>query len=455
MQITYEYEVNYLEISIKNRSDYLINYLNRISVNADYASQEIVKCMDKNELHNNEQIQDLCVPLLLNIVESSNTSGVFIIFSNNEDLAGRKEAIYLRDTEPDIIQYNYEDLQYLSGISSLAKKYNIQIVSKWKENIWIDKSNSFYRNPIEAFRKLNPLRDSNEYRNISYGSEAGCGYWSSDFHFPNIGTRSISYTLPLIGSQGNCYGILGFEVSYDLLKNYIPISEPPFKDAIFLVGKKGQEKKVEKNNDTYQCVFYQTDTDEIIDRNTPISLVHTLKKNDNIYEVKLEDNKWIGLYEKLSIYQPDDYYTNDSWALIGMVNEHNFNHIGRDILILFITIVGIIILASGLCILYVHRRNTKKLIELQPSTNCKDTYEEIFQEFISNINLLTYTEKLIFHYYLEGKSASDVAEHMNISINTVKVHNKHIYTKLNITSKDELSLYVNLLKKAGKLSLIK
>jgi DNA-binding CsgD family transcriptional regulator len=454
MKLTYDYEVNQLENSIKNRSNHLINYLNHISVNADYASQEIIKCIEKKELFNNEQIQDTCMPLLLNIVESSNTSGVFIIFNNNEEITGRKEAIYLRDTEPDIIQYNYEDVQYLSGINSLARKYNIQIISKWKEYMWIDKSYSFYMNPIEAFRKLYPL-DGNNDRNFSYSTEAGCGYWSSDFQFPNMGMRSITYTLPLIGSQGSCYGILGFEVSYELLKNYIPISEPPFHDAIFLVGKKGKEKKDERNKDTYQCVFYHTDTDEIIDRNTPISLVRKLKKNANIYEVNLEDNKWIGLYEKLSLYRPDDYYTNDSWALIGMVNEHNFNHIGIDIFILFISAIGIITLISGLCILYVYRRNKKKLIELQLSTNCKDSYGEIFQEFISNINLLTYTEKLIFHYYLEGKSASDVAEHMNISINTVKVHNKHIYTKLNITSKDELSLYVNLLKKAGKLSLIK
>lgn len=480
-----------MENSIKSSSLRLETYLKNISENADYVSQEIVKRIEKNVIHNREEIQDSCMPLLLSMIEGSNATGVFIVFNSYDALTGIKEAIYLRDTEPDMIQYNYEDLQYLCGIKSLAKKYNIQITSKWKENTRIDKSNSYYMKPIEAWRKLNLLADSKEYESISYSSVTTCGYWSSDFEFPNIGNKSVSYTIPLIGTQGNCYGILGFEVSYDLLKTYTPISEPTNEEATFIIGthrnrdnkeakgineeakgineetneeakgineeKKEETKGINKKikEDIYSSVIYNKDSDGILNRNTPISLVKKSKENVHTYEIKVEHNKWVGLYERLSIYQPNDYYKDDSWVLIGMVEADNFNRIGENIFLLFIITVGIIIIVSGICIFYMYRINTKKIIKIQQSIQSTDSYGEIFHEFISNVEFLTYTEKLIFNYYLEGKSASEVAVLMNISINTVKVHNKHIYTKLNITSKDELSLYANLLKKAGKLSLIK
>jgi len=53
------------------------------------------------------------------------------------------------------------------------------------------------------------------------------------------------------------------------------------------------------------------------------------------------------------------------------------------------------------------------------------------------LNVLTKREKEIVMMYLEG-STSDVAEKLFISNNTVKTHVKHIYKKLNVSSKDEL-----------------
>jgi DNA-binding CsgD family transcriptional regulator len=38
---------------------------------------------------------------------------------------------------------------------------------------------------------------------------------------------------------------------------------------------------------------------------------------------------------------------------------------------------------------------------------------------------------------------------MFITINTLKTHNGHIYSKLGITSKEELMLYGELIKKSG------
>lgn len=51
---------------------------------------------------------------------------------------------------------------------------------------------------------------------------------------------------------------------------------------------------------------------------------------------------------------------------------------------------------------------------------------------------LTYTERLIYDLYLQGKSTKEVLQEMNIKENTLKYHNKNIYGKLGVSSRKQL-----------------
>lgn len=51
---------------------------------------------------------------------------------------------------------------------------------------------------------------------------------------------------------------------------------------------------------------------------------------------------------------------------------------------------------------------------------------------------LTYTERLIYDLYLQGLSTKEVLEEMNIKENTLKYHNKNIYSKLGVSSRKQL-----------------
>ena len=50
----------------------------------------------------------------------------------------------------------------------------------------------------------------------------------------------------------------------------------------------------------------------------------------------------------------------------------------------------------------------------------------------------TQTEKLIYDLYINGKSTKEVLEEMNIKENTLKYHNKNIYSKLGVPSRKVL-----------------
>jgi len=78
-----------------------------------------------------------------------------------------------------------------------------------------------------------------------------------------------------------------------------------------------------------------------------------------------------------------------------------------------------------------------------------DSDSQILNEFLKNIRSLSPAERSVFNLYAQQYSAKEIAENLCLSINTIKTHTKHIYSKLNITSKDELVLYVEMLKESG------
>ncbi len=58
--------------------------------------------------------------------------------------------------------------------------------------------------------------------------------------------------------------------------------------------------------------------------------------------------------------------------------------------------------------------------------------------FITQIKTLTPTEKTIFNLYLDGRGTKEIMEELNIKENTIKYHNKNIYSKLGVSSRKQM-----------------
>ena len=77
--------------------------------------------------------------------------------------------------------------------------------------------------------------------------------------------------------------------------------------------------------------------------------------------------------------------------------------------------------------------------------------EELFQSFAQKTKTLSAAERRILNYYIDGHDIGEIPELAFISIHTVKKHNRSIYQKLDIASRDELMLYIELFRCCGRL----
>ena len=77
--------------------------------------------------------------------------------------------------------------------------------------------------------------------------------------------------------------------------------------------------------------------------------------------------------------------------------------------------------------------------------------EEMFAGFAEKAKTLSSAERRILNYYIDGYDIGDIPDLAFISIHTVKKHNRSIYQKLEIASRDELMLYIELFRCCGRL----
>ena len=63
---------------------------------------------------------------------------------------------------------------------------------------------------------------------------------------------------------------------------------------------------------------------------------------------------------------------------------------------------------------------------------------EIYEHFSAQVERLTPTERLIYDMYLDKKTTKEVMASLNITENTLKYHNKNIYSKLGVSSRKQL-----------------
>ncbi|WP_337554976.1 LuxR C-terminal-related transcriptional regulator [Phascolarctobacterium succinatutens] len=87
----------------------------------------------------------------------------------------------------------------------------------------------------------------------------------------------------------------------------------------------------------------------------------------------------------------------------------------------------------------------EKAIEKKLESVDPDSY----QMFIDNLATLTPKEEDIFNLYVQGCSTKDIISQLGITENTLKYHNKNIYSKLGVKTRKELLQYIELMRNSA------
>ena len=78
----------------------------------------------------------------------------------------------------------------------------------------------------------------------------------------------------------------------------------------------------------------------------------------------------------------------------------------------------------------------KEILHLSEESRNEIVLED-YEYFICNLGTLTPQETRIYELYAQGKTTAEIAAIIGIKENTMKYHNKNIYSKLGVTSRKQ------------------
>lgn len=402
-------------------------------------------------------------------LQISKGSGVFFILNatvnpNLDNSHDSRAGLYIKNMEPNIINSSSPTIIVLRGFPSISRNNFLSLHAQWKMEFDISNAPYYYEPMVEAnLHKGLPM--SRLY------------YWSSSFVFPNTSEEVMLCSVPLIDSKGNVFGVGGLEVSSMLFKLTHAPNNRDFK-RLFCVLSPVKNESIDFDKSLIAGSF----SARVISRNE--SMLRIVENKNSFYSYKQnEGNSYWGTHMPIKLYPEDSVFHDENWVVaLMMPNEDIVASVAQLNLMLFSLLVLLFVLgifasfflskrfikpiSEGLDIIkssHLSEAPKTKIPEIDDiidflSNNresIENTATEVFSfsildEFIENTKKLSPAERSVFDLYVKGHTAKEIAEILYISINTVKTHSKRIYSKLNVSSRDELLLYISMLKEVGK-----
>ena len=173
----------------------------------------------------NGMLEDICQPLtdnLLYIIRKNTVSGAYFILNNDAietypENAQQFAGLYYRDFDPASNPQDYSDILLRRGPASISGSMGIPLDSYW--DYWVSytpaerERMNFLFQPLFAAARNPSIEDTD------------LGYWSSEFAMDDEVYSVLSYSIPVRGTDGTCYGILGIEVSTETLAGLLPSND--------------------------------------------------------------------------------------------------------------------------------------------------------------------------------------------------------------------------------------
>ena len=300
-------------------------------------------------------------------------------------------------------------------------------------------------------------------------------FWSRRIDLKDTWESALLLCVPIVGSDGTVYGICGVELSALYFQFSYPTTEGQFGSAVTVLAPVEDGRLLLSDGLVGSVNGTYLDSQETL----------TIHQGRYYNEYDTGSGKYIGLHQTLPISRGE---TEDTvWAAAILIPQESYAAYTADIQQTWVLaalglLLGLLALSFFLSRRFVRpitdslkRFQQEETLEQGMSSGISEVDElaeflnararnqrleqgelppniaELFDQFVARKDLLTEAERNILRYYIDGHEISEIPDLAFISMSTVRKHNRSIYEKLGVASRDELMLYIDLLRRCGRL----
>ena len=425
------------------------------------------------------KLENQAVFWLKNALLQSRSSGSFVIFDAtvNSAVSSARQTrcgVYLKIGNLAVSTPVSPELFCLRGLPELAAKHRFGVHNKW--DLEFDLSQiPFYSSLLAAA--------------ASDASEEGY-FLSQSFFLRGTWDKIMLLCVPLKGKDGTVYGVCGLEINAILyrLAHKVPCQDFPGMTGLLAL-------KSSSNGENLLHIGTGLESEVSLGRfAVPASLSITDMGHYNRYQN--DDMDFAGRERTLQLAPLSLPGQEGTWVVSVMLPWETVQAFSlRYYAVILCFFVLLLCVAFGISLLLAHRYATPVLQGVQKvregggtSVNVREIDELIeflkakeqellhlqenmlyvvdekgkqalhaditeYRTFMNQISTLSRAERQVFELYVKGKTSQEVSLILNLSINTIRTHNRNIYSKLNVSSYKELMVYIRMMTSQEKSSI--
>lgn len=246
------------------------------------------------------------------MMRKTSVSGGFLVMDygldGDNDLCG----LHLSDSDPNHYPADDSDLLLDVGPASIAKSEGIPLNTSWVNRYQLkegDEASRFFYKPYQAAQANTGM----DIRKL--------GYWSGAHQVTATSPEVISYSLPVVLSDGQVVGVLGIDLQTDYLMNYLPYKLlQAERNGVYVLGIRQADEQPTVKPVTYNGPLYKHMVGE---RPTQISFLPQ-PIHSNVYELqdgRIQNETVYGSIAQLKIYDNNGPFADEQWVIVGLVEK--------------------------------------------------------------------------------------------------------------------------------------
>ncbi len=431
------------------------------------------------------------IQTLINTVNNRYCGGAFVmldatVLPSVDPNGTAKAGIFIKKTQPTATDSLGVQLHYLRGPAAIARENGIMLLGQWKMEFNTE-GQEFFSEVMNTARQNPTLPLSRLY------------YWSGRVTLKGDSEAGFLLCVPLRDSDGYVFGLCGIQVSDRLFKSLYTPEGGEFENIFTVMapicptGFCTEQGLIAGN-------YYLTGSHWNYD------LTET-EIHDGFVHYAGNGNSYSGKRASIRLYPSGSPFEENEWQVAVLMPKDilhsavkgNAGYFTYTVVILLVLAIAVSVFFSKHYLKPVNRaleaikniphdeRDTTPYLEIQDlfdflAAKDKEHEDELkklhdeksaaeihsgrtetalahlteeklsrvneddFELFLQCLHTLTAKEREIFDLYLDGKKAKEIMDIVNINQNTLKYHNRNIYSKLGVSSRKQLMEYAVLMK---------